>query len=189
MTEQLKKLEVFQQLTGQTDINRRIPTVEERKLRLKLALEELEELAEAYGLDEYFIDLKDTQSVEKEEYYFNELNSAVIDSEVYNQIEVLDALVDINYINNGTVVTSGLQNIFDEAFDLVHANNMTKFHTSIYEANKTFFHHSNLNTKCEVVEIIVNDEIYFIVKNKSGKILKPYNFESVNLKPLLDETN
>jgi predicted HAD superfamily Cof-like phosphohydrolase len=40
--------------------------------------------------------------------------------------EVLDALVDIQYILSGTVVAFGLQQMFDEAFEEVHASNMSK---------------------------------------------------------------
>lgn len=41
-------------------------------------------------------------------------------------VEVLDALVDMQYILNGTILSHGLQDVFDEAYNRVHENNMTK---------------------------------------------------------------
>jgi predicted HAD superfamily Cof-like phosphohydrolase len=43
-----------------------------------------------------------------------------------NGLEVLDALVDIQYILSGTVVAFGLQEMFDECFEEVHSSNMSK---------------------------------------------------------------
>ena len=41
-------------------------------------------------------------------------------------VETLDALVDQMYILIGTILKHGLQDKFEEAFDLVHQNNMNK---------------------------------------------------------------
>lgn len=41
-------------------------------------------------------------------------------------VEVLDALVDMQYVLNGTILSHGLQHVFDEAYNRVHENNMTK---------------------------------------------------------------
>ena len=41
-------------------------------------------------------------------------------------VEVLDALVDQMYILIGTVLKHGLEDKFEEAFDLIHQNNMNK---------------------------------------------------------------
>ena len=41
-------------------------------------------------------------------------------------VEVLDALVDMQYVLNGTILSHGLQDVFDEAYNRVHENNMTK---------------------------------------------------------------
>ena len=48
---------------------------------------------------------------------------AVQDADI---VEVLDALVDMQYILNGTILSHGLQHVFDEAYNRVHENNMTK---------------------------------------------------------------
>ena len=45
-----------------------------------------------------------------------------------NKKEQLDAYVDIKYILLGGVNSSGLQEVFEEGFNLIHDNNMTKAH-------------------------------------------------------------
>lgn len=41
-------------------------------------------------------------------------------------LEVLDALCDLQYFLNGMIIIHGLQDIFDEAFSIVHDSNMSK---------------------------------------------------------------
>lgn len=41
-------------------------------------------------------------------------------------VEILDALCDLQYFLNGMIVIHGLQDIFDEAFSIVHDSNMSK---------------------------------------------------------------
>ena len=43
-----------------------------------------------------------------------------------NIVEILDSLVDQAYILCGTILQHGLQDVFEEAFNLVHQNNMSK---------------------------------------------------------------
>jgi len=65
----LESIIEFQKAGGHTvaySTDNHIPSIEDRKLRLKIILEELEEKAESYGLRKYFIDLKDKQSEETE---------------------------------------------------------------------------------------------------------------------------
>lgn len=72
-----------------------------------------------------------------------------------NPLELVDALVDKMYILLGTINTHGLSSRFEEAFNLVHENNMTK---------------------------VVDGKV---LRNADGKILKPEGFVPVNLKPIL----
>lgn len=53
----------------------------------------------------------------------DELEKALNDND---PVEVLDALVDIDYIAKGTAHEAGLLNLLQDGWDLVHANNMTK---------------------------------------------------------------
>lgn len=72
-----------------------------------------------------------------------------------NTVEVLDALVDQMYILLGTINTHGMQDVFEEAFNRVHDNNMTK---------------------------VVDGKV---IRNADGKILKPEGFVPVNLEDLV----
>ena len=69
-------------------------------------------------------------------------------------VEVLDALVDQLYVLLGTINEHGLQTYFEKAFELVHENNMSK---------------------------VVNGSV---IRNESGKILKPEGFVAVDLAKL-----
>lgn len=71
-------------------------------------------------------------------------------------VEVLDSLVDQFYILAGTINSHGLQNVFLEAFNRVHRNNLTK---------------------------IINGKV---LRSTSGKIIKPEGFKPVNLKDLIE---
>lgn len=53
----------------------------------------------------------------------NELKDAIADN---NMVEVLDALVDLQYVLSGTILEFGLQHVFEDAFREVHSSNMTK---------------------------------------------------------------
>ena len=72
-----------------------------------------------------------------------------------NKVEILDALVDQMYVLLGTINFHGMQDIFEEAFNRVHENNLTKFP----------------NGK--------------VLRNPDGKILKPSCFKAVDLKDLI----
>lgn len=74
-------------------------------------------------------------------------------------VEVLDSLVDQLYVLLGTVNAHGMQNVFEEAFNRVHENNMTK----IGPDGK-------------------------VIRNAAGKILKGPNFIPVNLSDLIQIT-
>ena len=72
-------------------------------------------------------------------------------------IGTLDAVVDMAYVLFGTINAHGLQDLFVEAFNLVHENNMTK---------------------------CVDGKV---IRNEFGKILKPENFVPVDLKQLFNK--
>lgn len=66
-------------------------------------------------------------------------------------IEVADALGDKLYILLGTILKHGMQDKILEAFNLIHENNMSKLHDGK------------------------------VVRNEAGKIIKPANFQPVDL--------
>lgn len=81
-----------------------------------------------------------------------ELNQAMKE---LDEVEILDAGVDILYIVLGTMYEAGVLDKFSQAWDLVHSNNMTKL-----------------------------DENGKVHKNENGKVIKPANYKPVNLNQL-----
>jgi len=45
---------------------------------------------------------------------------------IKDKAEVLDALIDMQYFLTGTILACGMADVFDDAFDEVHAANMAK---------------------------------------------------------------
>lgn len=72
-------------------------------------------------------------------------------------VDVLDALVDQLYVLAGTINQHGLQDVIEEAFNRVHANNLTK--------------------------IGVDGKV---IRDADGKILKPEGFVPVDLSDLVN---
>lgn len=70
-------------------------------------------------------------------------------------VETLDACVDMMYVLAGTINSHGLGVVFEEAFNLVHQNNMTK---------------------------VVNGKV---LRDGNGKIVKPIGFKPVSLGHLI----
>lgn len=75
-----------------------------------------------------------------------------------DKIEILDALADQLYILCGTILKHGLQNHIEEAFNLVHENNMRKL-----------------------------DKDGNPILREDGKIIKPEGFEPVNLRSVFKD--
>lgn len=129
--------------------------IKNARLRLKLILEELEEMFEAFlekdtykvvfaplfGIIQYNIDKLEKQSLD------------------IDRLAVLDAIVDQDYINSGTSVWLNLPQ--EEAFQAVHANNLTK------------------------VDPITGK----VIRREDGKILKPSTYKSVDLQPILADND
>lgn len=160
----------FQTLAGQ--FQEKIPSIEVRILRLKLALEELNELAHAYGLVSSFNNIQKLKSEENQE----------DDTYIYNELAALDAVVDIAVINNGTIITQCHENIFDNAYIDVTENNLLKFKKNEEEARAEFIQRSNIHKEdIKLCINIYNNEIYYSLKNNAGKILKYKDHPKVDL--------
>ena len=90
------------------------------RLRLKLTIEEVEELFQAFV----------TNDIAKKAFapLFHLINQyiTVLEKEDFNidKVEIADAITDIDYVNAGIGVWLGLP--LHECFNKVHANNMTK---------------------------------------------------------------
>lgn len=140
-----------------------------RQLRIKLIFEELAELAEAS-------DVINTMYNMCENYCFEVENTGYqLDGNNVNKTEELDAIADIQYVLNGKILSSGLQHVFDKAFDQVHANNMNKAHRSVEHAEETANKNNMQGYK------ILNKNSHIILHNSDGKLTKPHDHVKVKL--------
>ena len=94
----------------------------------KTTLQQVQEFHETYGLPvKGSPDLSDSQTNElrinllAEE--LEELQEAIADKD---PVEVLDALIDLQYVLDGAFLSLGLHNVKTEAFNEVHRSNMSK---------------------------------------------------------------
>lgn len=122
------------------------------KLRLKLITEELSEMFEAFlsekAFEGNFVSLfQNIQQI---------VDTLKVEDFSLDRKEILDAIVDQDYINSGTGVWLDLP--LEEGFQAVHANNLTK------------------------VDPITGK----VIKREDGKILKPSTYVSVDLQKVLD---
>ena len=172
INEQLELVSEFQNAFEQPILNKEDEiSVERRKLRLALLFEELNELAEAYGLQGYF-----------EEICFHNSNSDGLFNEntlILNKKEVLDATCDLQYILCGTILENGQQNEFDPAFIDVHESNMSKLCKGMKEAVLTLQDYQSKGINVTYKKI--SKDLTAIIRESDNKILKNINYKPVNL--------
>lgn len=128
-----------------------VDDVKVAKLRLKLIVEELSEMFDAF-LSKNSFESKVAPLFSTVQSVIESLNS---DEFEINRTEVLDAIVDQDYINSGTGVWLNLP--LEEAFQEVHTNNLTK------------------------VDPITKK----VIKRPDGKVVKPASYVPVDLSEVL----
>lgn len=108
----------------------------------------------------------------------NEIEKAI---EEGNPVEILDGLSDLIVVTLGTVLELGFKDVFDEAFERVHASNMSKACKTIEEAEATVkkYLKEGVTTYYEQV-----GEYYIVYRKKDNKILKSINYNKVDLEDL-----
>lgn len=151
-------------------------TPELLELRLRLILEELTELAIAGGSQT--IQLFHKMLVMRAE------TLAKVDESVYldiNEVEVLDSLVDLQYVLSGTIVALGYQDVFAGAFEAVHKNNMDKTYQNYEYAEERVKGLSLENEYLEFETIVDEDEVQKVTLKINGKVIKPANHPKVDL--------
>lgn len=153
-----------------------VPSEARIKLRLSLSLEEQSELArEAAALRDYKALLEKKLADVNEEIASGKY-------EVPNLKGILDALVDMRYVNDGAVHEFGLGNIFNQAFELVQESNMSKVCNSEQEALTTLNHY--LTTDIETY-IEQHNSKWLVYRAIDSKVLKSINYKEVNFDNLL----
>lgn len=175
----LEKIKEFQQAGGHTvaySTDNHIPSIEDRKLRLKIILEELEEKAESYGLRKYFIELKDKQSEE------TELLGNTVDTLIFDRKSALDADCDLLVTVNGGFCVDGFTDIAQEAYDETMRSNMSKFCYSLDEALATVAGKDDWTYR---VTNINGRDVYVFLRKEDGKIMKGTGFYKPDYSKLL----
>lgn len=178
----LKSIIEFQKAGGHTvayTTENHIPSIEDRKLRLKLIFEELTELAEAYGLEKTF------QNIVKKLIYEKELSiEECKDTKEFNKTEALDALCDLSVVVNGGYCVSGFTDIAEEAYEETMRSNMSKFCYSLDEALATVANKEDWTYK----QVVVDDKIiYAILRKEDGKIMKSPAFYKPDYSKFFDK--
>jgi predicted HAD superfamily Cof-like phosphohydrolase len=122
-------------------------------------------------------DIKTRLNLIKEE--VQELEDALNDLDI---VEVLDALCDINYVVNGTILACGLQDVFTKAFDEVHRSNMSKAHDTYEEAHITMSYYRSKGVECN--EKLIQNK-WIVYRTEDNKILKNINYSLANLRQFI----
>jgi predicted HAD superfamily Cof-like phosphohydrolase len=174
------KVDEFMFLFKQTINNE--PTFPEREiieLRLSLILEELTELAEACGSET--LSKFGTSLFKKSEVIRNDVEQQR-EKLKPKMVEVLDAFADLQYVLSGAIITFGLQNKIDEAFEEVHESNLSKLCINAQEAEETQVQYQKKGVEVDIEAT----KGYFIIKRKEdNKVLKSINYKPANLLPIL----
>jgi predicted HAD superfamily Cof-like phosphohydrolase len=111
----------------------------------------------------------------------NELTEAAYKKDI---VEVLDALVDLQYILHGAILDFGLQEVFEEAEREVHESNMSKFCSNTEEARQSVFKYQAKDI--EAYYKLVKGK-FVIRRSMDEKVLKGLHFKSPRLKELLEK--
>lgn len=114
-----------------------------------------------------------------------EENSELLQAvEADDLVEVLDALVDLQYVLYGAVLTFGMQHIWKQAFEEVHINNMTKGCKSIEEADATieFYSKQGISVFAEKV-----GDLYVVYRTSDKKVMKSIDYIKVSLSKFIPD--
>lgn len=156
-------------------------------LRLNLIQEELLELADSLGM-KYGGAVRDVTNSDGDSYsdltkvtiHYLEKNESNI-----NLKEAFDALLDLQYVLSGTIVSLGMADIFEEGFDEVHRSNMSKAcdakESALWEAGQAQF---KRNEEMKVEQS--SNGKWIIQRCNDNKTIKPSTYSPANLQPILD---
>lgn len=154
-----------------------IPSLEVRKLRAKLILEEALECIEALG----FVPYVDGHGEEEDFNIFKSYDFKFTELHKVSLTLLSDGLADLHYVAYcGTANACGID--MEPIFQEVHHSNMSKLWTEdevdIYleDSNYTV---TEVQDKSDTVKI-------YLVKDKYGKVIKSPSYSSANIKQILD---
>ncbi|UYZ60160.1 nucleoside triphosphate pyrophosphohydrolase family protein [Hymenobacter latericus] len=165
------------------------PSIEERKINVRLILEELNELArDGYGIETSFKFM--LFKLIADDLYVNKDGNIVCggpgDTEQYNPVATLDALCDLRVVCDGPVLSSGLQGVFPAAMREVHVTNMNKFVNEATAQASCQYYLSAKDTPA-FYDHAGDGSGNFVIKNaQTNKVLKPIGWQEPNLGQFID---
>jgi predicted HAD superfamily Cof-like phosphohydrolase len=117
----------------------------------------------------------------------DELKEAVATKDRVGQ---LDAFADLLYVVYGGAEFFDLEDSLPEAFDRVHASNMTKFCRDILEVSETMTSYEKQGIEVDYKPVTlklagVKTELYVVFRKEDGKCLKSVNYLPVKLDDLV----
>lgn len=151
------------------------PTINVRKMRARLILEEALETIEAMGLA--------PRTIKGEFLIADEVKHYTYVNEKHPELDkVLDSIVDLDVVNKGTAIAFGFsEELLQKAEKAVYESNMSKlwsYRSSKPEHTSSFCFYDNGNPR-------------FIVTDATGKVIKPPTYKVPDIKKLIfiDENN
>lgn len=157
-----------------------------RKLRIALIFEELEELAHAGDLKDYFTDLCEEACAK-----WNNMTDPTAPNKwapdgqgVVDRVEELDALADLRYVLDGAVLALGFKDSFEEAFEEVHSSNMSKLVISWRKESEKSMYEEKGYVGLQFKKV---GEEFLIMKAANGKLLKPSTYRPANIQKIVDK--
>lgn len=119
-----------------------------------------------------------------------EVQETIDDSLDENLLGVIDGVADVMVTALG--LYQQLQRCgvdVEEALSRVCDNNLTKFHRDPEEAQKTleFYQKQNIETFVRMIKLEDGEEYYGVLRKSDQKLLKPYDFKSVDLFDIAQE--
>ena len=178
----LGKVKEFMTTFGQPVLDKPTPLPEDRqKFRIALLFEELKEYAEASGQWEYFVD----QLCEKEvDRLLNDRLEGFNQRPSINEVEQLDALLDLQYVLSGAVHEHGFGEIFNAGFNEVHASNMSKADDNREDAwitgDKYLLSEDEIRTRFEEI-----NGKFVTYRQEDNKVLKSHKYKPAQLAQFL----
>jgi len=146
-----------------------------RQLRVKLIFEELQELAVASDVQQTFAKLC---------FFENErwTNNSKEDGDDVNKVEELDALGDISYVTDGSILANGHHENFDEAYDEIHSSNMSKMCNSLQEVEDTILYYTTEKGEVEAnISYKPDGDKFIVYRTEDGKVFKNVHYKPANL--------
>lgn len=156
------------------------PKEEIMKFRLALLLEELSELSEACGKNvcSHF----SVALLNKSQELHHKTEKSIVSEG--NLRDCFDALLDIQYVLSGAVLSFGMQKIFNTGFEEVHRSNMSKACVSIEEAQQTIAKYGE-STECYIDNSREHLGIIMVCRKNDKKVLKSINYSPASLESII----